>query len=278
MPPSSSCISTLSGSAGRTRRALVVALLSCALLACERGESAPTGAEQELVVFAATSLKDAFTELAAEFRRSHTGVGVQLNFAGTQELHTQLDHGAAADVFASADQHHMQDLQRARRVEKPVTFARNEPVLVISRERREQIRRFSELPLAERIILGVPEVPIGRYSLQILERANATLGNDFRARVEAKVISRELNVRQVLAKVSLGEADAGIVYRSDVRSVGERVSVVSIPSELNVVAEYPIALVTGARHPRLAREWLTTVLSDAGRAQLRAAGFLPPTR
>jgi molybdate transport system substrate-binding protein len=255
--------------------ALLLTLFPAWLLGCQR--AAPTAeVEQELIVFAATSLKDAFNDLGADFRRSHPGVELRLNFAGTQELHTQLDHGARADIFASADQRHMQELLQAGRVVRPETFARNEPVLVVSREKREQIRQFSDLPLSERIILGVPEVPIGRYSLAILDRANATLGNDFRARVEAKVISRELNVRQVLAKVSLGEADAGIVYRSDAHAAGERVTVVPIPSELNVIAEYPIAQVRDAAHPKLAREWLTAVSSEAGRVKLRAAGFLAP--
>jgi molybdate transport system substrate-binding protein len=256
--------------------AFLLTLFLVWLLGCQREEPQTGEAEHELIVFAATSLKDAFNELGVDFRRSHPGVELRLNFAGTQELHTQLDHGARADVFASADQRHMQELLQAGRVVRPETFARNEPVLVVSREKREQIRRFSDLPLSGRIILGVPEVPIGRYSLSILDRANATLGSDFRARVEARVISRELNVRQVLAKVSLGEADAGIVYRSDAHVAGDRVTVVPIPSELNVIAEYPIAQVRDALHPNLAREWLAAVSSEAGRSKLRAAGFLAP--
>lgn len=267
---------TRSGRERRVTSALLLTLFLGSLLACRQEEHSPSEAERQLVVFAATSLKDAFDALAADFRRSHPGVELRLNFAGTQELHTQLEHGAAADLFASADQRHMQELLRAGRVLKPSTFARNEPVLVVSHEKREQIRRFSDLPLAGRIILGVPEVPIGRYSLLILDRASKALGSDFRARVEAKVISRELNVRQVLAKVSLGEADAGIVYRSDTRAAGEHVAVVPIPSELNVIAEYPIAQVKGARHPNLAREWVAALLSEAGRGKLSAAGFLAP--
>jgi molybdate transport system substrate-binding protein len=251
-------------------------LFPARFLGCQREEPATGEPERELVVFAATSLKDAFTELGVDFRRAHPGVDLRLNFAGTQELHTQLEHGAPADIFASADQRHMKELSQAGRVLEPQIFARNEPVLAVSSEKRAQIRQFSDLPFAGRIILGVPEVPIGRYSLAILDRANATLGSDFRARVEAKIISRELNVRQVLAKISLGEADAGIVYRSDAHAAGERVAVLPIPSELNVIAEYPIALVRGARHPNLAREWLAAVSSENGRAKLRAAGFLAP--
>jgi molybdate transport system substrate-binding protein len=253
---------------------LALALLFSAL-SCKRQE--PKGAVPEkLVVFAATSLRDAFTAMSEDFRRAHPDVEVQLNFAGTQELHTQLDHGAAADVFASADQRHMQELLHVGRVTAPVTFARNEPVLVVAQEKADNLRVFSDLPRADRIIIGVPEVPIGRYTLQILERASQSLGTNFRARVEAKIISRELNVRQVLSKVSLGEADAGIVYRSDTSAAAKGVTVLAIPPEINVVAEYPIALVSEAKHPASARAWLAWVLSDQGRARLAAAGFSVP--
>lgn len=264
-------------SATRSLGAFVLGLFLCSVFACKQAAPDANPAERELTVFAATSLKDAFTAIGSDFRRTHPGVELKLNFAGTQELHTQLDHGAPADVFAAADKRHMQELLQAQRVLSPFTFALNEPVLVVANEKREQVRQFADLPLAGRIILGVPEVPIGRYTLEILERASAMLGHDFQTRVEAKVISRELNVRQVLAKVGLGEADAGIVYRSDVGAAEKRVAVLPIPSEINVIAEYPIARVADARHPDLAREWLTSVLSDAGREKLGAAGFaLPP--
>jgi molybdate transport system substrate-binding protein len=127
--------------------------------------------------------------------------------------------------------------------------------------------------------VGAPEVPIGAYTLEVLDKASAKLGTDFRERVEAKVASRELNVRQVLAKVVLGEADAGIVYRSDALTAAGKVAVVSIPPGLNVAAEYPIAALEAAPHPELARRWLELVKSPAGVAALREAGFVPcPTR
>jgi len=121
-------------------------------------------------------------------------------------------------------------------------------------------------------------VPIGRYSLQILDNASKALGNDFRARVEEHVVSRELNVRQVLAKVTLGEADAAIVYRTDVATDEGAVGVVTIPPELNVLAEYPIAVLEGAPHPELARAWVALVLSVEGQTALSMAGFVLPVR
>jgi molybdate transport system substrate-binding protein len=227
-------------------------------------------------VFAAASLREAFTALGADFELAHAGVKPTFNFAGTQELRTQLEQGAAADVFASADQRHMLELVAAGRVIAPATFARNEPVVVVAREQLEKLRTFSDLPKAQRIVIGAPEVPIGRYTVEILEHA-AKLGDGFREKVEANVVSRELNVKQVLAKVTLGEADAGIVYRTDAKATKEPIGIIVIPPELNVIAEYPIAAVAAAPHPKLARAWIELVRGPAGRAALTAAGFMPPS-
>jgi molybdate transport system substrate-binding protein len=261
------------------RRQLVGLPLALVALCCERSRrdtaSAPSG---ELVVFAAASLRGAFTALGAEFERAQAGAKLTFNFAGTQELRTQLEHGAPCDVFASADQHHMRALVDAGRVEQARIFARNELVLVVAKDSVEAPRTFGNLPQARRLVIGAPEVPVGRYTLQLLERAAGYFGPDFRARVEANVVSRELNVKQVLAKVSLGEASAGIVYRTDAKAAADRVSVVTIPPYVNVVAEYPIAVAKHAPHVELARAWVELVLSHAGKSALETAGFLPPDK
>lgn len=246
--------------------AMVLGLV--ALAACRQTEP-----EDRLVVFAAASLRDVFTALGNDFERAHPGVEVTFHFAGTQQLRTQLEHGAAADVFASADQVHMEQLVRGSLVAAPVVFARNELVLVVATE--SNVARLEDLSRAERIVVGTPEVPIGRYSLRMLDRAGETLGADFRTRVEDRVVSRELNVRQVLAKVSLGEAQAGIVYGTDARAAAGRVQIVPIGADSNVVADYPIAVVSGAAHPRLARAWVDFILSESGQRALAKAGFLP---
>jgi molybdate transport system substrate-binding protein len=251
---------------------MTLGLLAClALVGCK---ATPTH-EDQLVVFAAASLREGFTALGDAFKGSHPGVEVTFNFAGTQELRTQLEHGAAVDVFASADQQHVQALLAAGRVTAPAIFARNELVLVVSKEASGSLRSLADLPAATRVVIGASEVPVGRYTLQLLDRAQGTLGADFRARVEAKVVSRELNVRQVLTRVALGEAEAGVVYRTDARAAKDQVTVVPIAPELNVLAEYPIAVVAGAAHPGLARAWVDLVLSREGQASLGAAGFLP---
>ena len=195
------------------RRRIVLGAALAALVVASGWPS--TAAARELVVFEATSLKDVFAKLAQRFEQDGTGVKVVANAAGSQELRTQIEHGAAADVMASADRKHMDALLSQGLVVAPSIFTCNDPVVVVRTALATSIKALADLPRAERIVIGVPDVPIGAYTLQILQKAAAKYGADFPGRVEAKVASRELNVRQVLAKVALGEADAGIVYRSD---------------------------------------------------------------
>jgi molybdate transport system substrate-binding protein len=247
---------------------LLVALL---LSACK---PAP---EKELIVFAASSLKDVFGGLGATFRQQHPEAQVSFNFAGTQELRTQLEHGAPADVFASADVRHMAELERAGRVQPSTLFAKNELVLAVSREASVSVKRLEDVPSLERIVMGGPDVPIGQYTRELLQRAStSSLGPDFVARFEAHVVSKELSARQVLARVSLGEAQAAFVYRTDALSVADAgVAIVPVGDELRVVADYPIAIVTKPAHPALAAAWLELVHSAEGQRQLSSAGFVP---
>lgn len=233
--------------------------------------------ETELVVFAASSLKDVFGALGTTFTEQHPGVRVSFNFAGTQELRTQLEHGAPADVLASADVRHMAELEQAGRVQPSQLFAKNELVLAVSREAAATVTRLEDVTSLERIVMGGPDVPIGRYTRELLQRAStSSLGPAFVQRFDAHVVSKELSARQVLARVSLGEAQAAFVYRTDALSVADAgVAIVPVGAELQVVAEYPIALVTRPAHPTLARAWVELVRSAEGQRQLSSAGFLP---
>jgi molybdate transport system substrate-binding protein len=139
------------------------------------------------------------------------------------------------------------------------------------------IHALTDLTRTKRLVVGVPEVPIGRYTAEIFDAAAKKYGGDLRAKLEASIVSRELNVRQVLAKVALGEADAGIVYRTDAQAAKDKVEVVALPAELNVIAVYPIAVVKAAPQPALAVAWTALVLSPEGQRCLGAAGFLPAT-
>ena len=236
-------------------------------------ESKSGAAPHELVVFAAASLREVFEKLAKEFEAKHGGAHVAVQLAGSQELRTQIENGAKADVFASADTRHMTALVDAKLVGKPEIFARNEPVLIVPTANPAGLARFEDLPKAKKLVVGTPEVPIGNYTIKILESAGKQLGDDFKTPVEANIVSRELNVRQILAKVGLGEGDAGFVYRTDAMTAKDRVKVIDIPAALNVVAEYPIAVLSSAPNPKLAKQWMDLVLSDSGRTALRDAGF-----
>lgn len=252
--------------------------LALAIAACDAAPDASPhtrAPEREpLVVFAASSLQAPFAQLAQALREQHPGLDVTFNFAGSQELRAQIEQGASADVFASADAQSMAALVQAGRVVESSVFARNEPVIVVGAEHATQVRGLAELPSVRRIVLGAPDVPIGRYTRALLDNASAVLGADFRARVEARVVSHELNVKQVLAKVLLGEADAGIVYRSDLARTDERVRAVAIAPELNVIAAYPVAVLRGAAHAELASAFVRLLRSERGQRVLMGSGFL----
>lgn len=232
--------------------------------------------ETDMVIFAAASLREACTELQRPFEEAHPGVHLRFNFAGSQELRTQLEQGAAADIFISADRRQMDGAAGAGLVGAEQLLVSNSPVVVVPKSNPSGLERFGDLPKVKRLVIGAPEVPIGHYTLEVLDKANAALGGDFRARVEARVVSRELNVKQVLAKVVLGEADAGIVYASDAASAGAQVRVVPIAAEFNVVAHYPIAPLRRAPQPQLAAEYVQFLTSPAARAVFAHYGFGPP--
>jgi molybdate transport system substrate-binding protein len=225
-----------------------------------------------LLVFAASSLREAFDDLARLFERQNAGVTVELNLAGSQELRTQIENGAPADVFASADWKQMRALVSARLAGPARVFAQNEPVIAVPAGNPAGIHSLGDLPRARRIVVGAPEVPIGAYTLRVLDAADRRYGAGFRARVEARVVSRELNVRQVLAKVTLGKTEAAIVYRTDAEAT-RGIAIVPIAAELNVVAEYPIAPLARAGSPALAGAFVALVLSSSGREVLARHGF-----
>jgi molybdate transport system substrate-binding protein len=227
---------------------------------------------RELTVFAAASLRESFEDLAKVFEARTPGVKVRLNLAGSQELRTQLEHGARADVFASADQKHMVALLKAELVGTPRVFVRNTPVIIVPKGNPAKVTSFESLPSAKKIVIGVPEVPIGTYTLEILDRA----GKDFKDKVMAHVVSRELNVRQVMAKVSLGEADAGVVYKTDAMAGKDKLEIIEIPAKVNVVAEYPVTVVAKAPQAAMAKAFVDLLLSADGQKRLAAAGFVAP--
>ena len=244
-----------------------------AALVVVSGMVATTRAEdsREITVFAAASLREAFEDLGKAFE-AKSGVKVHVNLAGSQELRTQIENGATADVFASADQKHMKALVEAKLAAAPRLFARNTPVVIVPKGNPAKVGSFEELARAKKIVIGVAEVPIGKYTIEILDKA----GKEFKDKVMANVASRELNVRQVLAKVSLGEADAGIVYRTDAMAAKDKVEILDIPTKVNVIAEYPVAVLSKAPQAAAARAFVDLLLSSDGQKRLAAAGFVAP--
>lgn len=226
-------------------------------------------------VLAASSLKEAFGQVGARFT-ARTGLAVELQLAGSQELRTQIEHGAPFSAFAAADTRHMQALRAAGLVRPQVLFASNELVLVVPPGNPAGVRTLRDLAGAVRLVVGAPDVPVGTYTARLLERAEASFGAGFKERVERRVVSRELNVRQVLAKVALGEADAGVVYRTDARAFAGKVLALELPPELNLRADYPIAAAAGAAGGTGQRFVEFVAADPEARRLLVEAGFGPP--
>ena len=251
--------------------------LLLALLLAGCASSQLSGA-RTLHVFAAASLTDAFTELGEEFEAANPGVSVAFNFAGSQALRTQIEEGAPADVFASANQIEMDLLVTGAHVAQgaPQIFLNNKLVVLLPEGNPAVLQRLEDLANPGlKLVFAAEEVPVGEYTRQALEQMNGQFGRDFKDKVLANVVSNEDNVRQVVAKIQLGEADAGIVYTSDAAAAPE-LPTMEIPAELNVIAEYPIAALTRSASPDLANAFIAYVLSEHGQAMLQKWGFASP--
>jgi molybdate transport system substrate-binding protein len=235
----------------------------------------PTGA---LTVFAAASLTEPFTEIGKRLEATCPGLKIVYNFGGSPTLRTQLEQGARADVFVSADAVQMELAQQSGVVqgEAPI-FVKNRLVVIVSRDNPGQVTAFSDLAKPGlKLDLAAPTVPVGYYSRQALRQASAEYGADFALRALRNVVSEEENVKQVVAKVQLGEADAGIVYVSDVTpKIGNNVLMVQIPDAYNQIATYPIALTQSVQNRPAAEAFISFVLSAQGQALLQAHHFIP---
>ncbi len=230
-----------------------------------------------LNVFAAASLTDAFSELGKNFEAAHPGVTVAFNFAGSQTLRTQIEQGAPADVFASANNTEMNALVNEQKVQSgtPRIFLTNRLVVILPAQNPAGISSLDDLARPGlKLVLAAGSVPAGNYARQVLENLNASFGADYMDKVLANVVSNEDDVRQVVAKVELGEADAGVVYVSDAVAAPD-LQRIEIPAGVTVIANYPIAAISGTLNPDLAAGFIDYVLSSAGQAILKKWGFTP---
>lgn len=259
-----------------------LALLAAVVLltGCRGGrESTSDGATGEVVVSAASSLTEAFTDIARAFEAQHPSTRVTLNFASSATLATQINEGAPADVFAAADQAQLDAVTAEGKAAPGAVFALNR--LAIARPKGSSaVTTYADLAKPGlKLVLAADGVPAGDYAIRSLVAADRAgeFGANFQARAMANVKSREPNVRAVLTKVQLGEADAAIVYRTDVTAAPE-VEAIAIPDAYNVDAEYVIAPLRRGKNPPGGALFVAFVQGDEGRAFLAARGFTMPAR
>ncbi|MEU2824749.1 MULTISPECIES: molybdate ABC transporter substrate-binding protein [unclassified Streptomyces] len=266
----------------RTAAAVLTAVLLVPLAACgndgsdtekdsassaKPSDSAPaSGAPAaELTVLAAASLTDVFKEAGAAYEKENPGTKVKFSFAGSQELAAQVKQGAPADALVTADTKTMDGL--SAETGTPTVIAKNRLVIAVSEGNPEKVGSLKDLADTKlKVVLAAPEVPVGRYSKQILDAQ----------KTEVKPVSQEPNVRAVLSKVELGEADAGLVYKTDAETAPDKVDAIDIPDAENAVASYPAATLKASKHSEAAAAFVAWLSTPAAQKILQGAGFQQP--
>ncbi len=259
------------GMAARWLRALCLAVLTAVVVAC--GSSGPSSSASSgkpsgtVIVLAAASLKGAFDKIGKDFELAHPGTTVKFSYGGSSSLATSIKQGVSADVFASANTANMDTVSGDKMTEgTPKIFVRNKLEIVTEAGNPHHIKSVSDLAEPSiKVAVCAPAVPCGAYSSQVFKKAGVTV----------KPVSEETSVTGVVTKVSLGEADAGVVYVTDVKAGGSKVGGVPIPAKDNVVADYPIARLTDAPNKAGASSFVSYVLSAKGQQVLASYGFMP---
>ena len=249
-------------------RAAVAFVIAALLVASCGASDSGSGDGAGVTVFAAASLTAAFTEIGEAFMVDHPDAEVTFNFAGSSALAAQITEGAPVDVFASADLANMDELIDAGlEAAAPVVFAANLAEIIVESGNPQGVTGVADLADPDLVVVQcAPEVPCGAYAEQIFDNAGVTVTPS----------SFEENVKAVVTKVVLGEADAGIVYRTDVIAAGDDAAGVAIPADVNVVAAYPVVALADAPNPDGAREFIDFVLGPSGQQILASYGFDSP--
>jgi molybdate transport system substrate-binding protein len=255
---------------------VIVLVVVAAMTACGGDDGEPP--RTTVNVFAASSLTEAFEAIAMEFEAERSDIDVRFNFAGSPTLRTQIEQGAEADVYAAADEENMQAAIDADLVQPPAdVFAHNRLTIIVPADNPANVHLLPDLAKASlRLVVAAPEVPAGRYTREILDLIAQDDGfvPGYREMVLDNVVSEEPNVKAIVAKVQLGEADAGIVYVSDVTTeIDDDVDMVEIPLDYNIEAAYPAAITVDASQPEAARAFIDFLLSDGGQGILEGRGF-----
>ena len=234
---------------------------------------------QTLTVLAAASLTDSFKEMGKLFESKNPGVTVTFSFAGSQQLAQQLDQGVPADVFASASKKYMDAAVTSKRVNQPdaQNFVKNILAVIFPKANPAGITKLQDLAKPGlKLVLEDKSVPAGQYSLDFLDKAvkDSTFDPTFKDTVLKNVVSYETDVKAVVSKVSLGEADAGIVYVTDYNVAADKLGKLAIPDSLNTIATYPIAPIADSKNPDLAKAFVALVMSPDGQAIMAKYGFV----
>lgn len=269
----------------RSVHTLLLSVVLCVLLVACGGSLASGGtptssasAPVTLNVFAAASLTESFNEIANTYHRMHPHITIKPVYNGSQILEQQIASGAPADVFASADTTTMQKASQASLVGNSQIFVKNRLVVILPLSNPGKIMSLKDLARkGVKIDFEAPTVPAGKYSRQALMNMSQSpeYGANYGSEVLANVVSQEDNVKAVVQKVQLGEADAGFVYMTDAFSVSGKVTVIDIPDPYNVIAQYPIAVVKNSAHTSDAQAFVDYVLSPAGQAIMKKYEFIP---
>lgn len=242
--------------------------------------AATTPVSGDITVFAAASLTDSFKQIGADFHTDNPSANVTFQFGGSPALVTQLGQGAPADSLAMADQKNMQNaLDQSVVKDAGAPFAKNRLVIIFPRGNPANITAAKDMANAGvKVVLAQEDVPVGNYARQSLDKysADPAYGADFKTKVLANLVSEEPNVKAVVTKIQLGEADAGIVYVTDVtKDVQGDIATIPIEDQYNIIATYPIAITSDAEEADVAQAFINYVLSEKGQATLKEYGFIP---
>jgi len=231
-----------------------------------------------LTILAASSLTDAFGELGSTFEKQNPGTTVKASFGASSDLLAQIQQGAPADVFASAAEEEMNTAEKAGLVSgQPEVFVKNREVIMVPKDNPANINSLKDMAKPNiKLVLAAKDVPAADYAVEILDKANKVYGPDFKNEVLSNVVSREADVRASVNRVVVGDADATFGYASDYTpDIRDKVKVIQIPPNLNIIATYPIAALKDAKDPVLAQEWVDLVTSSEGQRVLKKWNFEP---
>jgi molybdate transport system substrate-binding protein len=249
---------------------LVLALLVAA--GCGSGSGSSSGSSSapsggKLIVFAASSLIDAFPKIATTYQQRHPGWKVEFEFLGSDQLAAQIEQGDPADVYAAASTKYPEQLQGENLLGKTTNFATNTLVLATPADNPAGITSVNDIGNAK-LVVGDPSVPIGAYTLTVLDNLGIKPPS-------LNIVSQEAKVTDIVTKLELGEADAGFIYTSDAKTAGDKLKTFQLPASGQATATYPIGIVTGSKNAKAAQQWIDLVMSPQGQQVLVSDGFGP---